>query len=85
MDYPENYIEDGYESEYLLSRVKPYLDTMQRRTIARLVSHHNTETLSDENMRSGIAMLAILDELPKELGRLIRLGKQDLDASRRYE
>jgi hypothetical protein len=83
LDLDKDYHHEGQEAAYVLGRLRPQLNKLREKAIANLVLHHRNETLTEGLMRSGIAMLAVLDELPRELDRLIRLGQQDIEEARR--
>jgi hypothetical protein len=71
-------IDAGAEAEHILARLRPHFAKQREATISRLVTYHNTEMLTDGNMRSLIATLAALDALEKDLSHRVRLGQKDL-------
>jgi hypothetical protein len=73
----------GQEAELLLARLRPYLRRQREQAVAQLISHHRGGSLTDDLMRSGIATLAALDTLEKDLGQLIRLGQKDQQETQR--
>jgi hypothetical protein len=73
----------GVDAENLLNRLRPYLSRKRDAMITKLIAHHNTESLTEPIMRSGIAHLAAIDELERELGHRIKLGQKDLAESMR--
>jgi hypothetical protein len=71
-------IDAGAEAEHMLARLRTHFDDQRSATIKRMIGHHNSESLTDGNMRSLIATLAAIDALEKDLSHRVRLGQKDL-------
>jgi hypothetical protein len=71
-------IDAGAEAEHILARLRPHFADQRAATIKRMIAHHNSESLTDDNMRSLIATLAALDALEKDLSHRVKLGQKDL-------
>lgn len=69
----------GHEAMTLLSRVRPHLLRQRQAAIDTLINHHRAETLTDGNMRSGIATLAVLDTLEKDLTQRVKVARKDME------
>lgn len=73
----------GLAAEALLAQIRPHLIELRDKTIYALIEHHWAETLTEGNMRSGIAMLAAIQRLTQTLSHQASLAYKDLEASRR--
>jgi hypothetical protein len=71
-------IEAGAEAESMLARLRPHFAKQREAALSRMIAHHNSESLTEGNMRSLIATLAALDALEKDLSHRVRLGQKDL-------
>jgi hypothetical protein len=76
-------ISAGHEAESILARLKPIFSRQRMAVYARMIAHHNSESLTEGSMRSLIATLAAIDALEKDLAHRVRLGQKDLEESQR--
>lgn len=83
IDTTTDRISAGAEAESMRARLKPYFEDKREAVITKLIRHHHAESLTDSLMRSGIAHLAALDEMERDLSHKVRLGQKDLEESRR--